>query len=197
MCSSLSLIASAAPCPTSVDRLVAQDIGVRALDLMRSARQVLPERCLRMNPIEVLDELAGSGDAVYSPLLFGYSNYARDGFRSNVLHFADMPIHDGCPPQGSILGGAGIAVSSRCSQPEVAAARATWLAGAQVQTSTYVANGGQPGNRLAWQDAEVNAASANFSPTPGKPSTAPGCALATRDSSSCRRAVVTSYTSSC
>ena len=162
MCSFLSLIASAAPCPTSADQLMEQDIGVRALELMRSAQRLLPERCLQMNPIEVLDELAGSGGAVYSPLLFGYSNYARAGFAPNILRFTDMPSRDGDSPQGSVLGGAGIAVSSSSSHHEAAAAHAVWLAGAEVQTSTYVANGGQSGNRLAWQDEQVNGACANF-----------------------------------
>lgn len=162
MCSFLTLIASAAPCPASADRLVEQDTGVRALELMRSAGELLPERCLEMNPIEVLDELSGNGDAMYSPLLFGYSNYARAGFRPNLLRFADMPSRDGGLPQGSILGGAGISVSSRSSHPELAASHAAWLAGAQVQTSTYVVNGGQPGNRLAWLDERVNDACENF-----------------------------------
>jgi len=162
MCSFLTLIASTTPCPISADQLIEPGVGVRALELMRSAQQLLPERCLQMNPIEVLDELAGSGDAVYSPLLFGYSNFARAGFAPNVLRFTDMPSRDGDSPQGSILGGAGIAVSSASSHPEAAAAHAVWLAGAEVQTSTYVENGGQPGNRLAWQDKQVNGACSNF-----------------------------------
>lgn len=162
ICSFLSLVAGAAPCPVSRQRLVDEAVGVRALSLMRSVRALIPVRCLQMNPIDVLDELAEAREAVYSPLLFGYSNYARPGSRRSVLHFTAPPSPGPGSAGRSILGGAGIAVSSKSAHRDESARHALWLASAEVQRTTYALHDGQPGNRLAWHDAAVNAASSNY-----------------------------------
>lgn len=162
ICSFLSLVASAAPCPVSSRRLVDDSVGADALSLMWSVRELIPDRCLDMNPIDVLDELADSGEAVYCPLLFGYSNYARPAFRRHTLRFAPPPTPEFGFAGGSILGGAGIAVSSGSAHLDEAARHALWLASAEVQRTTYGLADGQPGNRRAWHDPTLNAASSNY-----------------------------------
>jgi multiple sugar transport system substrate-binding protein len=162
ICSFFSLVAGAALCPVSTQRLVDEAVGVRALSLMRSIGELIPDRCLEMSPIDVLDELAEGSEAVYSPLLFGYSNYARPGFRPHVVRFTAPPSSWSGGPAGSILGGAGIAVSSHSAHSDEAARHALWLASADLQRTTYGLNDGQPGNRVAWHDAALNAASSNY-----------------------------------
>ena len=143
-------------------RFIAPSAGLSVLDLMRSVADKLPEACLRMNPFEVLDLLA-AGDAGYGycPLLFGYTNYSRTGYRDRVVSFADIPtVGDG--PYGAILGGAGLAISRRTAHPELAVRYALWLASGAVQRGLYVEHGGQPAHRAAWDDDEANALCGDF-----------------------------------
>jgi hypothetical protein len=48
------------------------------------------ERSLRWNPPTMLDEMGTGGDICYVPLLFGYSNYSREGFRPLAVDFSDL-----------------------------------------------------------------------------------------------------------
>jgi multiple sugar transport system substrate-binding protein len=131
---------------------------------MTAVAEHLPRSCFDMNPIDAL-ELLSSADAAarYTPLLFGYSNYARAGFRSTLLHFGDMPeIRAGAGPAGSLLGGAGLAVSAFSDDPAAAAAFAAFVASGPVQAGTYVRAGGQPANVEAWDSAEANRLTSGF-----------------------------------
>jgi multiple sugar transport system substrate-binding protein len=115
-----------------------------------------------MNPIETLDRMSTDDNYVYCPLLYGYSNYARDGFREHLIGFTNIPALGNDGPRGSTLGGAGIAVSARSSHVEVAADYAFWVASADCQKSIYFESGGQPGNAAAWTDDGVNAVSHSY-----------------------------------
>jgi multiple sugar transport system substrate-binding protein len=97
----------------------------------------------------------------YVPILFGYSNYARSGYRSHVVRFAPLPSF-GYGPIGSTLGGAGIAISSKCRHVREAADYVMWITKPETQRVTYFDAGGQPGNRVAWLDVQVNRVSNNF-----------------------------------
>jgi multiple sugar transport system substrate-binding protein len=114
-----------------------------------------------MNPIQVADALSAGERWVYCPLLFGYSNYSRVGFRSNRLRYIDIPAG----PEGvvgSLLGGAGIAVSASSSHRDEAVAHTFWLASAEVQAGPYFDGGGQPGNAIAWEDDRLNRETLDF-----------------------------------
>ena len=63
---------------------------------------------------------------------------------------------------GSLLGGAGIAVSARTRHPDEAIAHAFWLDSAEVQEGVYYDGGGQPGNAVAWESDRTNADSLDF-----------------------------------
>lgn len=132
-----------------------------AWDLLGQLRDLVPAECLSANPIETADRMAAENRWAYAPLLYGYSNYAREGFRDHLLRWTDIPEIDG-EPRGSMLGGAGLAVSSRSAHPQEAIAFATWVATGDVQRGVYALGGGQPGHVAAWQDSDLNALTNDF-----------------------------------
>lgn len=132
-------------------RLVRPEVGLEALDYLQRLGELAHPRSLEWNPIALLDRMSTGGELVYTPLTFGYSNYAREGFRARRLRFADLP-----GVRGALLGGTGFAVSAYCRHPEAAALYGAWLCSAEVQRGLYVEHGGQPGNRVAWDDEHAN-----------------------------------------
>ncbi|WP_114558802.1 extracellular solute-binding protein [Desertihabitans aurantiacus] len=139
------------------DRAVLEESWAVLSELAR----LVPADCLTANPIEVAERLVGSDRWAYAPLLFGYTNYSRQGYRRVRLAYTDIPLRDG-QPRGSLLGGAGIAVSARSRDVAAAARFATWLASGPVQRGVYFAGGGQPGHLDAWQDGQLDAATLGF-----------------------------------
>jgi multiple sugar transport system substrate-binding protein len=106
--------------------------------------------------------MSTTDEIAFVPLLFGYSNYGRPGFRPKIVRFGGVPTTGGGEPRGGILGGAGVAISARTRYPEAAAAYAAFVASPEVQRGVYFDGGGQPGHRAAWLDAGVNVASSDF-----------------------------------
>jgi multiple sugar transport system substrate-binding protein len=127
----------------------------RVLDLLLALRDACHPDSARLDPPRLLDRMANDAGIAYCPLAFGYSNYARAGFRRTRLRFADIPSAGG-EPKGSTLGGAGVAVSSACRAPRQAAAYALWLASGPVQAEDYFRGGGQPAHRDAWTSDRSN-----------------------------------------
>ena len=140
-----------------IDRKVAREV----LDFMVELSGLVPDICLTSNPIEVSEMLASHDRYIYGICMYGYSNYSRARFRNNLLAYDDLPSFDG-RARGSQLGGAGIAVSSAAKNPEVAAEVAYLLSSPDIQSSTYVEAGGQPGNLVAWKSGNVNHLTHNF-----------------------------------
>jgi multiple sugar transport system substrate-binding protein len=101
--------------------------------------------------------MSSTDEIVYCPLAFGYSNYARSGYRPSFLRYTNIPATN-----GAILGGAGLAVTSRTKYPEVACDYAAFVASGEVQCTLYFDSGGQPGHRSAWLDERVNAVCNGF-----------------------------------
>jgi multiple sugar transport system substrate-binding protein len=158
----LTLTANAgAPANAESGRFLAEDDALSALDLMHRLTSYVPERNLADNPILVAEQLSTSDDWSYAPLLFGYTNYSRVGFRPGRLKYIDMP-RLGTSGAGSLLAGAGIAVSATASDLDAARAFALWLASADVQRGVYFDAGGQPGNAAAWEDERLNAETWDF-----------------------------------
>ncbi|MDP3949664.1 extracellular solute-binding protein [Microbacterium sp.] len=133
----------------------------RTWDVLSQLRDLVPAECLDENPIQTADRLSGSNNWAYAPLLYGYSNYARAGFRKHALRWTNIPEIDG-QPRGSMLGGAGLAVSVRTEHRAEAIAFATWVAGSEVQSGVYARAGGQPGNVSAWTDAALDELTGGF-----------------------------------
>jgi multiple sugar transport system substrate-binding protein len=136
------------------DRVAERDAGRRALSILHGVLDVAHPMSLNSNPPTVLEHMAANDDVAYCPLAFGYVTFARDNERA--LRFGPGPEHSGT------LGGAGIAVSSASSQIDEAIEYARFACSADVQRGAYVEGGGQPGNRAAWTDPEIDAAANGF-----------------------------------
>lgn len=135
-------------------------VSEQALSLMIELSRLVPSWCQDADPIDVAEALV-SGDDRMAVALFGYSNYSHSGFRNRKLQWADIPSFDG-RASGSLLGGAGVAVSAFSRHPETAARVAALLSSYPLQADPYAMAGGQPGNVLAWKDPWVNDATDNF-----------------------------------
>ncbi|ESW87564.1 sugar ABC transporter [Mesorhizobium sp. LSJC280B00] len=137
--------------------------GKQVFEMMREIAALVDPACLGMDPIAVLEQMAGSGSRIAcAPLIYGYVSYAIAGFRPNRLAFADIPAAGNAGPKGSALGGTGIAVSAFSKAGQEAIDFAYWIASGDVQRGPYASAGGQPGHAAAWADAAVNAAAGNF-----------------------------------
>ncbi len=138
-----------------------EEEALAALEILHELAANVPADNLSLNPIQVADALTAGDRFAYSPLLFGYTNYARAGFRANRLRYVDIPSgRRGVA--GSLLGGAGIAVSARSNSMAAAIDHAFWLASAPVQAGVYFDGGGQPGNSVAWDDDRTNEQTLDF-----------------------------------
>lgn len=132
-----------------------------AMETLRRLARLVPEGNSAWNPIQAADALSDGDRYAYVPLMFGYTNYSRAGFRAHRLRYIDIPAsREGV--RGSLLGGAGIAVSARTRHPEQAVDHAFWLDSAEVQEGVYYDAGGQPGNAVAWDSDHTNADSLDF-----------------------------------
>lgn len=100
--------------------------------------------------------MSATDQVAYCRLAFGYSNYARPGYRSRLLSFGAIPSA-GRGPVGATLGGAGLAISARWPHREVALEYAPWVAGSDCQRTLYVQSGGQPAAHSAWTNDAANA----------------------------------------
>jgi multiple sugar transport system substrate-binding protein len=145
------------PCGGSVD----QAAGGEALVFLRKLATNLHPASRTDDSTGVSERMADSDEILYIPLVFGCSSYARAGFRRRRLRFGNAPrgIGGGI---GSLLGGVGLALSSRSAHPEQAAALARRVASPEVQCGLYARAGGQPAHGLAWASAEVNAITGAF-----------------------------------
>ena len=142
---------------TFLDPEVARDV----LATLHRLAAAVPTECLALNPIEVAERLVAGDRYAYAPLLFGYTNYSREGYRRHRLAYTDAPAG----PRGlagSLLGGAGIAVCAGSSAPAAAIDFAVWVAGAEAQRGVYFDGGGQPGHASAWEDDRLNALTLDF-----------------------------------
>lgn len=137
--------------PQGIDSAVA----VRAVELLREVISVVDPRSLHLDPVSVLDDLAGAGPAVYTPLVFGYSTYALDRVDSDVVCFRDAPSV-GHSQTGSLTGGVGLGVSARSRHVRETAEFVAFATSGAVQSSAYAAAGGQPAHAAAWQNAEAD-----------------------------------------
>lgn len=157
LCAGAGAPAGAAPDGSFLDRAAA----LESLHLLRRLRRAVPDSCLGTNPIAVLEQLGHGDEAWFCPLVFGYSNYSRDGYAPHRLQFGDIPRQSGrrgsgIAPGGALLGGAGIAVTAGGSDPGLAAEYARWVSSDPVQQGEFVRGGGQPAAVAAWEADEAD-----------------------------------------
>jgi multiple sugar transport system substrate-binding protein len=138
-----------------------QAAGVEALEFLRRLARDLHPSSQSDDPIGISDRMAGTDEILYVPLMFGYSNYARPAFRAKELRFGNAP-RGRSGAIGSVLGGVGMALSSRSGNRDAAAALAREIGSPAVQCGAYARAGGQPGHGTAWESAEVNTLTGGF-----------------------------------
>jgi multiple sugar transport system substrate-binding protein len=143
------------------DSGILAEVAIPAIERLYRLLELVDPVSLTQDPIQVLDEMAAGAPIRYVPLLFGYSNYARAGYATRLVRFAAAPGPDGTP-DGSMLGGVGLAISSRCRDVPAAARFAAMVVSAAFQCGDYVRAGGQPGHRDAWTDPVVNELTYDF-----------------------------------
>jgi len=146
---------------TSADAVVSERVGTAALGMLRELVRACDPSCLERNPIATWDLLANTGRAALCPFAYGYSNYGRRGYSAHTLDFTGLVFVHGRRCR-STLGGAGLAISSRCRHLAEALQYCQFVASPQCQTTLYFDAGGQPGHRAAWLDTDVNERSNHF-----------------------------------
>ncbi len=141
---------------------VSDEMSLQALEQLRELAGLCPRDIFNWNPIAVYETLSRRDDYVYCPFAYGYSNYSRTGYSDAVLVFDDMVDIDGRGRCQTTLGGTGLAISTGCKALEAARDYAMFTASPAIQRTLFFENGGQPGHRSAWLDAEVNRRSAGY-----------------------------------
>lgn len=138
------------------------DIIENSLDEISNLINHLDKKYFYYNPIAIYDEIADiKKKALYTPFDFGYSNYSRVGYSTSIVLSCDVVSYKNKKLR-TVLGGAGIALSSRCLNKEVAVDYIKYISSGEIQRSLFCDNGGQPGHRSAWVDERVNYLTNNF-----------------------------------
>jgi len=140
-------------------------LGARALGVLIALLAHSHPMSWDADPIELFEYMSRKDDIAYTPVAFGYSNYARPTDSLHALRFAGVPSQThpgGAGLRGGMLGGVGLAVSRHCTQTEAAARFLKYVADAPVQRRLYTDSGGQPAHRDAWTDSHVNAVCPHF-----------------------------------
>jgi multiple sugar transport system substrate-binding protein len=156
LCSFLTLCAQGGD-PPSETQWIQKDTAVSVIEKLKLIHSYCHPESLNLNPIGIYEGMSKRDDWVYCPLAFGYADYARPETQASRLSFAYIP-----EKKGSLLGGAGIGVSSKCSHPEEAMRYAVYLSSPAVQSGAYVENFGQPAHPHAWEDTRCNQMTGDF-----------------------------------
>lgn len=143
------------------ERMVDEGVGGAALQALKRLTDACGPACLSRNPIAVYELMTTTDQYGYSPMAYGYSNYARAAYVDKPLVFGGL-VQRGARPLTSTLGGAGLAVSARSAHTEHALRYAQFVASSAVQRGLYTESGGQPAHRHAWLDAHNNRLTNNF-----------------------------------
>lgn len=153
------------PIDGSGDEFVPLEVGLAVLETMHAVIKHLDPECFGLNAIDALEALSTRHDeARYCPLVFGYTNYSRLGYREQRLQFGDIVgIAEGSTaPKGALLGGVGLGVSAASEHVREAAEFALWVAGGPIQSGVFFDAGGQPAHVDAWEDERLDALAGGF-----------------------------------
>jgi multiple sugar transport system substrate-binding protein len=150
LCANLGRPCGAHPDGPFVDR----DAGRRALAALHQLLAFCPPEALDWNSIALHDAMVARDDLVFCPAVYCYATYAEADVR-RPLRFFDMPGLEAASARGSTLGGTGLGISGRASEP-AALAYAAFLMEVATQKA-FAAHHGQPARREAWEDPAIDA----------------------------------------
>jgi multiple sugar transport system substrate-binding protein len=151
VCTFLTLCANLGEAvPRTPDSFPSMSTVHQALELQAELLSLSHPSSLVWNPIACYEHMSIHDDVPYVPFAFGYTNYSRASSRAK-LQFANIPAFGQCGVAGSILGGAGLAISSRCKHISAAARYGSFLASSEFQSTEYTRSGGQPASLTAWR----------------------------------------------
>lgn len=135
------------------------EIGRESFEYLKQLIEPLREQCWSLNPIGALDLLSKGQNYGFSPLLFGYSNYGRKGMGNvRFLNVLNLPNQ----PPISLMGGVGIAVSSKTKFKDEIATYLSFIMKDSVIAESYFNSGGQPSLESVWNSDEHNRKTSNF-----------------------------------
>ena len=143
------------------DRMLPDETFAQVLDYLAELIPLCHPRSPASNPIAIYDAMSSGDEIAYVPFGFSYVNYSRLGV-PNPIRFTTIAGPGADPAAGAILGGAGCAISSRCTEIEAAVRYLTWLHQPPHQAGAYFRHGGQPGLRAAWTDPEIDREAGGF-----------------------------------
>jgi len=133
-----------------------------AMDLLRRLAEGMPEAIFDWNPIAIAERMSRTDDIAYCAFAYSYGNYCREHFCERPLRYGNLVRLDRNRPLRSIVGGTGMAVTSRCAEAEAAADFVRYCAGASIQAGLYAYAGGQPARREAWEAPALDAFNGGF-----------------------------------
>lgn len=136
--------------------------GIKALETMQQLYSLVNKEMFCFNPIAVAEAMTSSENYWYCPFAYGYSNYSRNGFANNILHYAEPVIFNDNKRLRSTIGGTGLAISSFSEHKTAALVFAEMVVSAKCQSTLYVEHGGQPGHGAAWQNETANLLTNNY-----------------------------------
>ncbi|ARM74683.1 extracellular solute-binding protein [Acidianus manzaensis] len=142
------------PFYTTISKKIMENVSL-ILDILKTISDSCGEMCVKSDPIKLLNYVSKEDDICYVPLTYGYYNYSRDGYRKNVIAFANIPSFSKLP-YGSVLGGAGLAISKRNKYIEETLNFVKWFYNFDIQKK-YFSYLGQPADYRIWLDKETNA----------------------------------------
>ncbi|MEO5683005.1 MAG: extracellular solute-binding protein [Chitinophagaceae bacterium] len=143
------------------DEVTDKQTGLQALALMQQLYGLLDREMFACNPIAVAERMSTTDDYWYCPFAYAYSNYARNGYAANLLHYADVVSFNGVRLRTTI-GGTGLSVSACSTHRQIALHFAKLVVSGECQRTMYLQHGGQPGHRTAWTDDAANTLTNDF-----------------------------------
>jgi len=137
-------------------QVVSLEKGEHVLRLMKQLWSLCDKEIFQLNPIALAERMSSGDQYWYCPFAFCYSNYSREGYAEKRLTYTDMIWFTKESKLKSVLGGAGLAISSSAGDIEACLKFSQWVASPVIQRTLYAENGGQPGYRSAWESPRLN-----------------------------------------
>lgn len=156
-----SLCVSLGEPPGTGAAFIGPDAGRTALATLSRLAATMPPVCWNANPIGLLEAMSTGDEIGYIPLIYGYVNYAAAN-RPTPLRFTDVPVGAPGGRHGSVLGGTGVAVTSRCAVTDELRDYLRWLLDPATQCGFIPDHEGQPSATQAWHDDRLNTAYSDF-----------------------------------